>query len=124
MCGLAGRSPFGPGENTVAPVLKWEPHAEGWGLPSRGSQKMGGVKSVEGMAGLTMWWLLFPHQGRSSSSWWASWAHRTANTLSATQNTSEIPQRHRLELCRDTGAEMATGVGVGGRGSNPCGHLG
>lgn len=46
-----------------------------------------------------MWWLLFPHQGLSSSSWWASWAQRTANTLSATQSTSAMPQRHRLELC-------------------------
>lgn len=53
-----------------------------------------------------MWWLLFPHQGLSSSNWWASWVQRTANTPSATQNTSEMPQRHRLELCRAQGTEM------------------
>lgn len=64
---------------------------------------MWGVKAVEVVTGLTMWGLPFPHQGLSSSSWWASWAHRTANTLSATQNRSEMPQRHRLELCRGTG---------------------
>lgn len=57
-----------------------------------------------------MWWLLFPHQGLSSSNWWASWVQRTANTLSATQNTSEMPQRHRLELCRVQGTEMTTCV--------------
>lgn len=62
---------------------------------------------MEGVAGLTMWWLLFPHQGLSSSSWWVSWAHRTANTLSVTQNTSEMPQRHRLELCRGTGGRYS-----------------
>lgn len=62
-----------------------------------GSQDLGW-----GVAGLTMWWLLFPNQGLSSSSWWASWAQRTANTLSATQNSNEMPQRHRLELCGGT----------------------
>lgn len=47
-----------------------------------------------------MWWQLFPHQGFSSSSRCTSWAQRTADTLSATQNMREMAQRHRLELCR------------------------
>lgn len=78
-------------------------------------EEFSGLGGGRWVACLTMRWLLFPNQGLSSSSWWASWAVRTANTLSATQNSNEMPQRHRLELCGGQGAEMVTwGWGVEG----------
>lgn len=113
--------PFVLGKKLLPHFSRQGPHTEGVGadqpgLPSKGSQKYGESGPMEGVAGLTMGWLLFPHQGLSSSSWWASWEQRTANTLSATQSTSERPQRHRLELCGDTRGRM------GGVSKNPS-HL-
>lgn len=92
-------APFCPGGKKLFPHFSRQGvGADQPGLPSKGSHKYGESGLMEWVAGLTMWWLLFPHQGLSSSSWWASWAQRTANTLSVMQNTSEMPQRHRLEL--------------------------
>lgn len=73
------------------------------GLSGKGSQGTG----ESGLwRGLTLWWPLSPHQGFSSSTWRVSWMQRTANTLSAMQSRSEMPQRHRLELWRAQGAEV------------------
>ena len=107
---------------------RWGPFTERWGQislspPAGAPRGDGGVfRAVGGgrwIACLTMRWLLFPNQGLSSSTWWASWALRTANTLSATQNSNEMPQRHRLELCgAGKGAEMVT-WGWGVKGGTP-----
>lgn len=123
--------PFVLGEKTVAPVFKVGALYRVVGAdqpePPAGAPKgYGGIFRAWGerwVACLTMRWLLFPNQGLSSSTWWASWALRTANTLSATQNSNEMPQRHRLELCEGVGgAEMVTwdwGVKGGTPGTLP-----
>lgn len=126
LCDLAGRAdlsdpPLDLRENKSCPSsqgggLYRGVGADQPGLPCWGSQEMWGVRAAGRGADLTVQWLLFPHQGLSSSSWWANWAQRTANTLSAMQSTSEMPQRHRLELCGDTGGrDGCLGLGMEGR---------